>query len=148
MSKKSRKGAEARKRDGHCRDFSDIVGRDNVESLLKAINSGSLCLDDEHAQTMQSADMLAEVKIQKSFQETMAKIATGEFNDPDKWDYGDGDQSPLKFPESQNLRSLWGKKNHFNLTGIPCCITKLNNMLQLAARTIHLHQMLLICHNG
>ena len=26
-----------------------------------------------------------------------------------KWQYGDPDQSPVKWPESQELRSLWGK---------------------------------------
>ena len=114
-SKKSQKGAKARERDGAgLGDLSDIFGRDKMESLLKAFNSGNLCLDDKHARTMQSADMLAEMKIQKSVQDTMTKIATGEFNDPNKWDYGDDDQSPLKFPGSQNLRTLWGKKNHIS----------------------------------
>ena len=113
MSKKSRKGAKARERDGAgIGDISDHLGRGNVESLLKAFNRGDLCLDDKHARTMQSADMLAEVKIQKSVEVTMKKIATGEFNEPDKWDYGDDVQSPLKFPGSQNLRTLWGKKNY------------------------------------
>ena len=117
MSKKSKKGARARERDGAgLGELSDVLGvpRDNMESLLKAFNSGNLCLDDKHAQMMQSADMLAEMKIQKSVQDTMTKIATGEFNDPNKWDYGDDDQSPLKFPGSQNLRTLWGKKNHIS----------------------------------
>ena len=116
MSKKSKKGARARERDGAgLGDISDVLGgRDNMESLLKAFNSGNLCLDDKHAQMMQSADMLAEMKIQKSVQDTMTKIATGEFNDPNKWDYGDDVQSSLKFPGGQNLRTLWGKKNHIS----------------------------------
>ena len=110
--KKVQNGAKARERDGAgIGEISDLFpgGKDNVESLLKAFNSGNLCLDDKHARTMQSADMLAQMKIQKSFEETMKKIATGEFNDPGKWDYGDDVQSPLKFPGSQNLRTLWGE---------------------------------------
>ena len=55
----------------------------------------------------------ADTIVQAAFEDTMRKIQTGEFQDPDKWDYGDGDQSPLPSPdvsaEAQKLRSLWGE---------------------------------------
>ena len=112
--KTARKGAEARARPGNP-EMLDLLGRANVESLLKAVN-GSLDLDDNEnvssiMSTLLSSEIYADKKIQKSIQDTMRKIATGEFNDPDKWDYGDGDQSPVKLPGSQNLRTLWGKMN-------------------------------------
>ena len=54
--------------------------------------------------------------VQAAFEDPMRKIQTGEFQDPNKWDYGDGDQSPLPSPnasaEAQKLKSLWGKNSH------------------------------------
>ena len=114
----ARKGAEARARSGNP-EMLGLLGRDNVETLLKAVN-GSLDLDDNEnissiMSTLLSSDIDADKKIQKSIEDTMRKIATGEFNDPDKWDYGDGDQSPVKLPGSQNLRTLWGKIYHIKV---------------------------------
>ena len=58
----------------------------------------------------------AEEIIQMAFQDTMRKIMTGEFQDPNRWEYGDGDQTPLpqpeESPEAQKLRCLWGKGSH------------------------------------
>ena len=163
MPKKGRKGAKARERAGNP-ELCDIVGRDKVETLLGAFNSSYVdgtaavlpLLDVKHARTLQSADMLAEMKIQKSIMDSVDKLVSGEFNDPDKWDYGDDDQSPLKFPKSQNLRTLWGKMNytyiHYSIYLIPCIHSyiwyQLNDMFQREARTIHLIRMLLTCRNG
>ena len=118
--KAARKGAEARARAGNP-EMLDLLRRDyveRVETLRKAVN-GSLDLDDNEnvssiMSTLLSSDIYADKEIQKSIQDTMRKITTGEFNDPDKWDYGDGDQSPVKLPGSQNLRTLWGKMNHMH----------------------------------
>ena len=120
MSKKARKGAKARERAGNP-ELSDLVGREKVEKLLKTFNSsdvdsfvdgmlesGNLYLM-KHARALESSDHLADMKIERSIEETMKKIATGEFNDPDKWEYGDGVQTPVKFPGSQKLRTLWGE---------------------------------------
>ena len=113
----ARKGADARTFAGNP-EMLDLLGRANVESLLKAVN-GSLDLDDNEnvssiMSTLLSSEIYADKKTQKSIEDTMRKIATGEFNDPDKWDYGDGDQSPVKLPGSQNLRTLWGKIYHMH----------------------------------
>ena len=125
MPKKAQKGAEAWARAGNP-EMLEFLARDNVDMetlLLKAFNENPLSLlesldGNDNVSTMMStllsSDIDAGKKIQKSIQDTMRKIATGEFNDPDKWDYGDGDQSPVKLPGSQNLRTLWGKMNHMH----------------------------------
>ena len=52
--------------------------------------------------------------IQSAYEDTIRQIMTGEFQDPHRWEYGDGDQTPLPSPEesteSQKLRYLLGKK--------------------------------------
>ena len=113
MSSKGRKGAKARERDGQGLLGANMARENLLSSLVNAFNEGALNLPDGDplARQMHNADVLADMKVQRALEETMEKIATGEFDNPDKWEYGDGDQSPLKMPKSQNLRTLWGKMN-------------------------------------
>jgi hypothetical protein len=54
---------------------------------------------------------MAEILVQRSMEETMGKIRSGEFNDSDKWMYGDGDQSQLKEGRGPKvIQSLWGEQ--------------------------------------
>ena len=66
--------------------------------------------------------------IQSAYEDTIRQIMTGEFQDPHRWEYGDGDQTPLPSPEesteSQKLRYLLGK----NTSQCSLCICYLITM--------------------
>jgi hypothetical protein len=60
---------------------------------------------------MLDSEQMAKFLVQRSWEDTMGKIKSGEFNDSDKWAYGDGDQSQLKEGRgSQVIRTLWGEQ--------------------------------------
>ena len=67
----------------------------------------------EDAKRLGKAEEKANVIVQAAFEDTMRKIQSGEFQDPKKWDFGNGDQSHLPSPnesaEAQKLQSLWGE---------------------------------------
>ena len=87
------------------------LGEANVSSL-EARKNGAVSAEDE--KRIEKAAEKAHRISQAAIEDTMRKIETGEFHDPDKWAYGDGDQSPLPSPdvsaEAQKLRSLWGEQ--------------------------------------
>ena len=68
----------------------------------------------EDEKRIKKAEETARRIAQAAIEDTMRKIESGEFDDPDKWDYGDGDQSDLPSPdysiEAQKLKSLWGEQ--------------------------------------
>ena len=92
-----------------------VANVNHLESLysLEAQENGAVLAEDE--KRLGKADEKANRIVQAAFEDTMRKIQTGEFEDPTKWDYGDGDQSPLPSPnesaESQKLKSLWGENS-------------------------------------
>ena len=154
MSSKGRKGAKARERDGQGllgganREREDLLS--SLMPLMKAFNEGTLALPGENARLMHNANVLADMKVQRALEETMGKIANGEFDNPDKWEYGDGDQSPLKMLESQNLRTLWGKMMNCRVLITPTLDNTyfISDLFQRVGRTIPRIQMLLTCRNG
>ena len=82
-----------------------------AEGTLEARKNGAVVAKDK--KRIEKAEEKANTIVQAAIEDTKRKIETGEFHDSDKWDYGDGDQSPLPSTEisaeSQKLRSLWGE---------------------------------------
>ena len=71
--------------------------------------------DGEYDGVVKSAMTEAIIKFNKSLEEATYRlqieieVGGGECDDPAQWEYGDSDQSAVKWPESQKLRSLVGK---------------------------------------
>ena len=82
-----------------------------AEGTLEARKNGAVVAKDK--KRIEKAEEKANRIVQAAIEDTKRKIETGEFHDPDKWDYGDGDQSPLPSTEisaeSLKLQVLWGE---------------------------------------
>jgi hypothetical protein len=81
------------------RGFYEFFGCHKCPFFATCHNSGSRPKKEQMAQSL----------VQRSLEETLGKIQSGEFNDSDKWTYGDGDQSQLKEGRGPKvIQSLWG----------------------------------------
>ena len=110
MATKKNKNPRMRSIQDQLSEAMQRLGEVNVSALEAGKFRGA-----EDEKRLGRADEKANRIVQAAFEDTMRKIQTGEFQDPTKWDYGDGDQSPLPSPnksaESQKLKSLWGENS-------------------------------------